>query len=389
MMKIVFFAHPLFLASQSMPRFVSMLANGMKSRGYEVEVWRPEAMFLKLPVNGLKKWFGYIDQYIVFPQAVKRRLRVENDNVLYVITDHALGPYVPLIADKPHVIHCHDFLAQRSALGEIPENITSASGKQYQAYIRKGYLKGKNFISVSQKTRTDLAEFFAGGDHRSEMVYNGLNTLLQPAPMQQSRHALGNRLNMNLSKGYILHVGGNQWYKNRQGVISIYNQWRSKYGQTLPLLLIGQEPNAALQKKYDVSPYKNDIHFLSQIDDEGVRIAYAGATVFLFPSLAEGFGWPIAEAMASGTVVVTTGATPMSEVAGDAAFLIKKKPALQEDEANWAGTAAVVLHEAISLNPEERLNWVNKGIDNVKRFNLEDALDSIESIYMNILTQDK
>lgn len=118
-MKIVFFAHPLFLGSQSMPRFVSMLAEGMESRGYEVEIWRPEEVFSKLKISSLKKWLGYIDQYIVFPRWVKGKLKKEGNDVLYVITDHALGPYVPLIADLPHVIHCHDFLAQRSALGEI------------------------------------------------------------------------------------------------------------------------------------------------------------------------------------------------------------------------------------------------------------------------------
>ena len=388
-MKIVFFAHPSFLGSQSMPRFVGMLADGMKSRGYEVEVWRPEAMFSNFPLKRIKKWLGYVDQYLIFPQAVKRRLHKEKEDVLYVITDHALGPYVPLIADKPHVIHCHDFLAQRSALGEIPENITSASGQKYQEYIRKGYLQGRNFISVSEKTRDDLAEFFDGAVHRSEMVYNGLNALIQPVPPAESRLSLGKRLNMDLTKGYILHVGGNQWYKNRQGVIAIYDAWRTKYGQMLPLLLIGQEPNTDLTRKYDSSAYKDDIHFLRHIDDDGVRIAYAGASVFLFPSLAEGFGWPIAEAMASGTVVVTTGAAPMLEVAGDAAFLIRRKPSVEQDGPEWAAGAADVLNTAIMLDPETREKWVNKGLDNVKRFNLDNALNDIERIYASVLINEQ
>jgi glycosyltransferase involved in cell wall biosynthesis len=387
-MKIVFFAHPLFLGSQSMPRFVGMLADGMKSRGYEVEVWRPEALF-SAKINSFKKWMGYIDQYVVFPQQVKRRLKDDNGEVLYVVTDHALGPYVPLIADRPHVIHCHDFLAQRSALGEIPENMTSATGRAYQSYIKKGYSKGKNFISVSEKTRKDLGSFLKEVPKRSEMVYNGINTAFQPQEVQASRNLLSEKLDLALNEGYILHVGGNQWYKNRVGVIEIYDAWRAKYGKQLPLLLVGQQPNASLKLKYEASPYKNDIHFLKNITDEEVKMAYSGASAFLFPSIAEGFGWPIAEAMASATIVVTTNAAPMLEVAGDAAFLIARKPSVKAEQQQWAEDAAEVLDRALSLTAEQREEWINKGRENVARFKLDDALDQIEKIYSSVYINDK
>jgi glycosyltransferase involved in cell wall biosynthesis len=387
-MKIVFFAHPLFLGSQSMPRFVGMLADGMKSRGYEVEVWRPEALF-SAKINSFKKWMGYIDQYVVFPQQVKRRLKDDNGEVLYVVTDHALGPYVPLIADRPHVIHCHDFLAQRSALGEIPENMTSATGRAYQSYIKKGYSKGKNFISVSEKTRKDLGSFLKEVPKRSEMVYNGINTAFQPQEVEASRNLLSEKLDLALNAGYILHVGGNQWYKNRVGVIEIYDAWRAKYGKQLPLLLVGQQPNASLKLKYEASPYKNDIHFLKNITDEEVKMAYSGASAFLFPSIAEGFGWPIAEAMASATVVVTTNAAPMLEVAGDAAFLIGRKPSVKAEQQQWAEDAAEVLDRALSLTAEQREEWINKGRENVARFKLDDALDQIEKIYSSVYINDK
>jgi glycosyltransferase involved in cell wall biosynthesis len=384
-MKIVFFAHPLFLGSQSMPRFVNMLADGMERRGHEVEVWSPEAYFSNIPVKGLKKWLGYMDQYLVFPQSVKSKLKKKGGDVLYVVSDHALGPYVPLIADLPHVIHCHDFLAQRSALGEIPENVTSASGQKYQAYIRNGYSRGRNFISVSEKTRTDLAKFLREKPERSEMVYNGLNPSFKPLPVASSRANLGSKLNMDLSNGYILHVGGNQWYKNRVGVIGIYDKWRKLYGIDLPLLLIGQPPSESLQKKYEQSAWKKDIHFFSDVDDEAVSTAYSGASVFLFPSIAEGFGWPIAEAMASGTLVVTTNEAPMLEVAGDAAFMVERRPLADSEQEQWTDGAALILNKAITLNENERAEAVQKGLINVSRFKLEDALDNIERIYKQVL----
>ena len=386
-MKIVFFAHPAFLGSQSMPRFVNMLAEGMKLRGHEVEIWQPEAKFSKLPLGGFKKWMSYVDQYLVFPGTVKRSLKAQPADTLYVVTDHALGPYVPLVADRPHVIHCHDFLAQRSALGEIPENITSASGQKYQAYIKNGYSKGKNFISVSEKTRTDLERFMAVKPETSEMVYNGLNPAFAPAPELASRLSLGETLKLDLSKGYILHVGGNQWYKNRTGVIAIYEAWRKAYGNELPLLLIGPKPAAALAEKRTASAYKNDIHFIVGVSDAVVKQAYAGASVFLFPSIAEGFGWPIAEAMASGTVVITTNETPMLEVAGEAAFLVDRRPAVED--ASWAEKSAAVLQQAVTLDAAAKVDWISRGIEHVKQFNLEHALNRIEEIYTAVLKINK
>src|SRR5690606_6417880 len=148
---------------------------------------------------------------------------------------------------------------------------------------------------------------------------------------------------LDLKEGYILHVGGNDWYKNRGGVIEIYNAWRSGGGGKVPLLLVGNAPDKKILDAYSRSKYKSEIHFLTDKDDEFVRLAYCGALVLLFPSLEEGFGWPIAEAMASGCGVITTGEAPMTEVAGSAGFLIPRRPQDPEESIQWAEHAALVL----------------------------------------------
>ena len=385
-MRIVLIGHPSSLGSQSMPRFTSMLEAGMKSRGHSVRVWTPSAKLFKLPFGKFKKWLAYIDQYVIFPVGARFKILRSPSDTLYVITDHALGPYVPLIADKPHVIHCHDFLAQRSALGEIPENPTSFTGRKYQAFIRNGYSKGRYFVSVSEKTKKDLEEFLPQKPELTEVVYNGINETFIPLDATTSRIALGKLSGVDLTSGYLLHVGGNQWYKNRLGTIALYDQWRNSYGTSLPLLLVGEQPSAELLLKHQESPFAKDIHFLTQISDQHICTAYAGATAFLFPSLAEGFGWPIAEAMASGTLVLTTNEAPMTEVAGDAAFLVDRMPIDEKLQEEWATNAAVVLQEALTLSPDERLSAIHKGIKNVARFNLEKALNEIEAIYKRILT---
>jgi len=381
-MRIVFFTHPSFLGSQSMPRFAKMLADGMRERGHQVEVWSPEAKIYNLPIaKSLKKWAGYIDQFVLFPTLVKKKLKVEDKSTLFVFTDHALGPWVPLVSNRDHVIHCHDFLAQRSANNEITENRTSNSGEKYQAYIRQGYQKGKNFISVSKKTKEDLQRFMKTTPLISEVVYNGLNPAFKQLEVDECRSAIGKAIGVDLSKGYILHVGGNQWYKNRVGVIEVYEAWRKANSGNIPLIMLGAVPNARLNEKYCSSPYKGDIYMLSGKDDLFVHQAYSGAQVFLFPSLAEGFGWPIAEAMACGVPVITTGEAPMTEVGGDAAYYIARK---QDDDEKWAENAAQMLQTVLSLSTVEREQRIVVGIENCKRFNLTNALNQIENIYKQV-----
>lgn len=372
-----------------MPRFAKMLAEGMQKRGYQIELWSPEPKFYNLPLSkGFKKWLGYLDQYIVFPAQVQKRLKTIDKNSLFVLTDHALGPWLPLIADRPHVVHCHDFLAQQSALGLIPENPTSWTGKQYQAYIRNGYSKGKNFISVSNKTQHDLHSFMDPSAIKSEVVYNGLNQSFEAKDPVNARLSISNKTGLDLNQGYLLHIGGNQWYKNRLGIVEIYDAWRNQQTATTPLLLIGESPDVNLSDRINQSKYKSDIHSFNNIEDNLINDAYSGATIFLFPSLAEGFGWPIAEAMACGCPVITTDEVPMTEVAGNAAFLIPKQPNNPVDVPTWAVKAAKVIDDIFVLSPEKRKNIINTGIENAKRFNVERALDQIENIYKSILQKD-
>ncbi len=368
-----------------MPRFAAMLVKGMQQRGHEVEVCTPDAFFYKLPLPGsFKKWLGYLDQYIVFPAQVRKRLSTYTKSSLFVFTDQALGPWVPLVANRPHVIHCHDFLAQQSALGQIPENPTSNTGKKYQEYIRKGYRQGKNFISVSNKTRQDLHQLLGYIPNCSKMVYNGLNQCFNVLQPHAARAAVMQETGIDTRNGYLLHIGGNQWYKNRTGVIQIYNAWRKEYEIDMPLIMVGAVPNPKLVSEHQQSPYKNDIHLLTGKTDEFIKQAYSGASVFLFPSLAEGFGWPIAEAMASGCPVITTNEVPMTEVGASAAFYIPRKLHNTDSEL-WAVQSAKVVQKIITLSPPDRDLVVGNGINNAGRFNAEKALDQIEKIYTDIV----
>lgn len=385
-MTVVFFAHPSFLGHHSMRRYTYMLEEGMKARGHKTVVLQPLPFFTRLGgASSLKKWLGYIDQFLIFPFQARKRIRKLHGETIFVLTDHALGPWIPLVKNKPHVIHCHDFLAQKSALGEIPENKTKFSGRLYQAFIRNGYTQAKNFISVSKQTREDLHKFLSDVPTISEVVYNGLDPTFTSYDPIAARKLVEKKIGIDLSAGYLLHVGGNQWYKNRSGLIDIYNAFQNKHKLKLPLLLVGAPPTESLKEKQELSPHRDQIYFLSHLEDKVIHLAYAGASMFLFPSLAEGFGWPIAEAMASGCPVITTNEPPMTEVAGANAFFLNRKKYSENGSTDWAEEGARVLQKALELTPGERKQIIENGLQNIARFNQANALDKIEEIYSRII----
>ncbi|MBK0368798.1 glycosyltransferase [Flavobacterium agrisoli] len=385
-MRIVLFTHPFFLNSQSMPRFANMLSNGMLERGHEIIVWSPKARFYKLSfAKFLKKWFGYIDQYIVFPLEVKIKLLNCKKDTLFVFADQALGPWVPLVKNRKHIVHCHDFLALKSALDAIPEKQTSFTGKQYQNFIRNGFSKGKYFISISKKTQEDLHNLHRDKILESSVCYNGLNRPFTPLQRDVSRKLLQQKLNIDLCNGYIMHIGGNQFYKNRTGVIEIYTTWCSMYNLNIPLILIGAKPSEELEKLRKESLYKENIHFVSGLSDEYINSAYSGANCLLFPSLDEGFGWPIIEAMASGCPVITTNKAPMNEIGEEASFYVDRKPIDIDEVQQWREDSAKILGKVINLNALERAEVIEKSIKQAHKFTADYSLNAIETFYKKIL----
>jgi len=325
-----------------------MLMTSLSHRGHEVQAWSPQPKFHRLFAGSrLAKWAGYVDQYCLFPSWVKKQLKKTPADTLFVFCDQALGPWVPLVKDRPHVVHTHDLLALRSALGEIRENPTSLTGQIYQRYIRRGFRRAKHFISVSKKTREDLHRIGQVSPVNSEVVYNGLNYPYSPLSREAAMSTL---LSAGLSappNGMILHVGGGQWYKNLPGVISIYSHYARQVDDPLPLWCIGPQPNARIRELLRTSPGGERVSFFSKIENRALQAAYSHARVLLFPSIEEGFGWPLVEALACGCPVITTNQPPMNELAGDTAHFIPRLEFGADIDA-WAEIGAATVREILS-----------------------------------------
>jgi glycosyltransferase involved in cell wall biosynthesis len=382
---LVLFCHPGFQKSQSMPRFARMLESAYTARGHTVSLWTPQAKFFKwFSGTRFAKWAGYIDQYLLFPFQVRRAARMVSKETLFVFCDQALGPWVPLVKNRPHVVHAHDLLALRSALGDIPENPTGFTGRIYQRFIRRGFRQARNFISISTKTRADLHHFGGVTPAISEVVYNGLNFPYVPMPRAAALQALRDAQFEVPAEGFLLNVGGSQWYKNLPGVIAIYADYVALEEHPLPLWCIGPPPNAAVQAELARVAERGQVRFHQNLDNLALQAVYSCARALLFPSLAEGFGWPLIEAQACGCPVITTDEAPMNEIGGeDAIYLPRLK--FGENLHAWSAYGATVLRKVLAASPVEQNARSERGRAWANGFDPDVSIQKYLSIYDKIL----
>lgn len=387
-MKLVLFCHPTFMKSESMPRFARMIGQAMQLKGLEVAYWAPRPWVYRFfDGTRLAKWAGYVDQYLLFPLEVRLRLLAQGKNTLFVFCDQALGPWVPLVKRRPHVVHAHDLLALRSALGLIPQNPTSFSGRIYQRYIRWGFKQAQHFISVSRRTADDLAAYGQVHAHTNAVVHNGLNYPYRRLAHQEAFARLKAAGLPITEHGLILHVGGPSWYKNSAGIVRLYSAYARGHEAPLPLWMVSSSHrNADVQAALKDVPPQGQVMFFQGLDNATLEAAYAVASAFVFPSLAEGFGWPLVEAHACGCPVITTDDAPMNEVAGPLAYYLPMlKP--EDDVLAWAQTGAAVLDGILCEPAERRAALIEQRIAWASQFTTQRATDCYHDIYKVIMAR--
>lgn len=370
-MKVLLIGNYIPDAQQSMQRFVAVVEATLSQEGHEVRVACPPVYLGRWTRSTrLQKWCGYLDKLVIFPSVLKPT--VEWAEIVH-ICDHSNAFYVRYLRNKPHLLTCHDVLAIRSALGDTPGHETRWSGRRLQRMILSGMERAQHIACDSEATLSDLLRVAPSVRNRVSRIYIGLNYPFRPMPKLEAETRI-NRLDRRLRPGrFVLHVGGNQWYKNRLGVLDIFSQLRlSEEEGDLMLVMAGKEWTEEMRSFVDEHNLGDSIVKATEISNEGLRALYSSARFLLFPSLQEGFGWPILEANACGCPVATSNRAPMTEVAGDAAIYV---------DPDQPQLAAKIITEAL----KNRRGLRDASLTNAERFKTSGMINAYLELYRSLL----
>ncbi|GBD15145.1 D-inositol 3-phosphate glycosyltransferase [bacterium HR26] len=277
---------------------------------------------------------------------------------------HAPVNVVPLAGPRPLVLTVHDLAFLR-----YPEHYPPLKQRYLAALTRRSTRRADLVIAVSGQTRADVVELCGVRPEKVVVVPNGVDASLRPVRdagvLQAFRQAHG------LPNEFFLFLGTLQPRKNLEGLLRAYD--RARADLSLPLVVAGargwrESKIFQLVRELDLA---DRVRFTGYINPDELPIWYSAATVFVYPSLYEGFGLPVLEAMACGTPVITSATSSLPEVAGDAAILV---------DPHDTDALARALRELAS-SPRLRAELTSAGLERARAFSWERTARETLEVY--------
>jgi glycosyltransferase involved in cell wall biosynthesis len=223
---------------------------------------------------------------------------------------------LPFWLPGPAVVTVHD-------LGYIyfPEAHPTLARRYLEWSTRHSARRATRILADSLATAGDLAAHYGIPESRIKLVYPGVDESLAPVTDPEALAAV--RARYHLPERYLLFVGTLQPRKNIARIVQGYARWRAAQSSPdVALVLAGQrgwlfDPDWISGVQGVILP--------GYVDDADVAALYSGALALVFPTLHEGFGFPVLEAMRCGTPVITSNTSSLPEVAGEAALLVNAR----------------------------------------------------------------
>ncbi|MEY2413954.1 MAG: hypothetical protein QOD84_2560 [Acidobacteriaceae bacterium] len=276
-------------------------------------------------------------------------------------------PYVMTVHDVlEHMYRAHDGSSVRRSL---------------HFHLTKRALKGAaRILAVSNFTKTEIEKLFNIPSQCIEVAYNAIDArFLHGHADEAEREMLSARYQV--KNPFLLYAGRISPHKNLVRIIEAFSALKAELLKQdlypdLKLIIIGDElsKHPDLRRTVIRGGVQNDVRFLGFVPIEILRIFYDAAKIFVFPSLYEGFGLPPLEAMAHGTPVLTSNASSLPEVVGNAAVMVNPENVFEIMRG---------LHRVL-IDPAVRERLKQRGYEQAKKFSWDDSARKILSVYEEV-----
>ncbi|MCS7283680.1 MAG: glycosyltransferase family 4 protein, partial [Anaerolineae bacterium] len=227
-------------------------------------------------------------------------------------------------------------------------------------------------VAISEATARDLAHHFPVAPGRMTVISLAADPIFSPRPLAEV-DALRRRYG--LPESFVLYVGSNKPHKNLARLVEAWAQTTDS-GICSTLVIAGPwDPRYPEPRRRAEQLGLENIRWLGPIPEADLPALYSAATLFVFPSLYEGFGLPVLEAMACGVPVVCSNTSSLPEVAGDAALLV--------DPTDARALAGAI--ERVLTDEALRASLRARGLERARQFAWEEAAQRTLEIYRQVL----
>lgn len=217
-------------------------------------------------------------------------------------------------------------------------------------------------LTDSIATQQDLVYFYDVLPEKTRVVYPGIDENL--APVRQKSGVEAMRRKYRLPENYLLFIGTLQPRKNIERLVNAFSKWQENSRRQDVLLALAGKPGWLYEPTW--AEGKKNVRLLGYIDDADIAALYSGALGLVFPSLYEGFGFPVLEAMCCETPVLCSSTSSLPELAGDAAILVNPESV----------TAIENGIRQLVEDPITRQSLIERGRDQVKAFTWQKAAEA-------------
>jgi len=179
--------------------------------------------------------------------------------------------------------------------------------------------RADGLIAISENSRNDAARLLRIPEEKTCVIYPGVPETYSSVSVE-SVAAVRNR--HRLERPYLLYVGTIEPRKNVALLLDAYDSISPSVADEFTLVVAGPRGWSGPETLARLQNPPNNVRYLNYVPEDELPALFAGATAFVYPSLYEGFGFPVAQAMAAGIPVITSGVSSLPEITGGAALLI-------------------------------------------------------------------
>lgn len=239
---------------------------------------------------------------------------------------HCTSNTAPIYCPVPLIITLHDIIYLTTPKSKSMSHYQQLGWHYRRWNVPKILNKCQQIITVSETEYINILHHFPSLDNKLTVVHNGYSNCYHPMDKQKVYEITNKYLS---DEKYLLFLGNTDPRKNIVGVLIAYNDYLSRSIAPLKLVITGvkQEYVEKLLADNKLKGCISNLVFTNYIPAEDLPALYNGAFAFLYPSLLEGFGIPVLEAMACGIPVITSNCSSLPEVAGKEAILINPQNA--------------------------------------------------------------